>query len=69
MTSHVCPAPRCTKRVGTERLTCPSHWYAIPKPLRSAIWRAWDGGAGAGTPEHQAAITAAIRSLEAGESR
>jgi len=36
---------------------------AVPKPLRDAVWTAWRNGAGAGSAEPTAAITAAIRSI------
>jgi hypothetical protein len=41
-------------------LACSGHWYQVPPPLRSAVWRAWDDGDGAGSAEHAAAITAAV---------
>jgi hypothetical protein len=44
-------------------LMCRAHWYAVPKALRNAVWAAWDNGAGSGTSQHRAAITAAIRSV------
>jgi hypothetical protein len=61
--THKCPAGGCGKRVRPDMLMCAPHWYAVPRPLRSAVWRAWDGGAGAASPEHAAAIRAAIKAV------
>ena len=58
--THRCPGPDCDKQVPPDMLACPRHWYQVPRPLRSAVYRAWDDGAGAGSPEHTAAIGAAI---------
>jgi hypothetical protein len=63
MTSHECPADGCKRRVGTAMLMCRTDWFRVPKPLRNAVWAAWREGAGAGSPEHQAAISAAIRAV------
>jgi hypothetical protein len=35
----------------------------VPPPLRAAVWNAWQDGAGTGSPQHAAAIRAAIRSV------
>lgn len=56
---HDCPAPGCTRRVPYEQLACRSHWYAIPKMLRLAVWSAYRTH-GPGSKEHRDAITAAI---------
>jgi len=64
MGSHQCPAPGCEARVPPGMLTCRPDWYRVPKPLRSAVWRAYGTGQGAGTPAHRAAITAVIDWLE-----
>lgn len=65
MNGHACPKPGCPAVVPVHMLACRPHWYAIPRPLRDAIWRAWRSGAGAGSAAHRAAITAAIDWLEA----
>jgi hypothetical protein len=44
-------------------LMCRPHWYMVPRPLRDAVWAAWDDGYGAETPEHRQAIHAAIRAV------
>ena len=43
-----------------DKLMCPGHWRRLPQPLKGAVLRAWDGGRGAGSPAHLAAIRAAI---------
>jgi hypothetical protein len=58
---HRCPVGDCRVTVGPDRLMCRPHWYSVPRPVRDAVWAAWRTGAGAGTPEHAAAIAAAIR--------
>ena len=63
--SHKCPADGCTQRVAVHMLMCRPHWYMVPKPLRGAVWAAWAGGLGAGSPEHTAAITAAVDAVNA----
>lgn len=60
---HPCPAPGCRSIVSATRLLCRPHWHAVPKPLRDAVWRTWRSGAGAGSPEHQAAIADAVASV------
>lgn len=61
---HECPAPGCTTRVERSRLACVRHWYALPKQLRDDVWAAYRRH-GTGTPEHTAAITAAVKWLRA----
>ena len=58
--THECPAPVCTEQVDPDMLLCPTHWNQVRKPLRRAVWIAWNHGAGAGTPAHRAAMRAAI---------
>lgn len=58
--SHECPASGCTRRVSAGMLLCRPHWYMVPAPLRSAVWHAWAGGTGAGSPAHRRAITETI---------
>jgi hypothetical protein len=40
---------------------CRPHWYLVPKPLRDAVWATWRSSSGIGSPEHTAALLAAIR--------
>ena len=58
--THECPAPACTEQIDPDMLMCPRLWYLVPKPLRRAVWIAWNRGAGAGTAAHRAAMKAAI---------
>jgi hypothetical protein len=60
---HRCPGPRCDAPVPYEQLACPRHWAQVPLPMRRSVTRAWARGAGAGTPEHTAAIVAAVRRM------
>lgn len=61
--SHKCPGPSCRKDVPTDHLMCPQHWYMVPKPLRTAVYRAYDRGKGALSDAHIAACRAAIRAI------
>lgn len=36
-----CPANGCEIVTPPEMLMCRSHWYMVPKALRSEVWRAW----------------------------
>jgi hypothetical protein len=63
MADHECPHPACDASVPSGKLACSRHWYAIPKPLRDAVWKAWNHGTGRGSVAHNAAITAAIQHL------
>ena len=63
--AHDCPAGDCKARVAAHMLMCRPHWYMVPVRLRTAVWNAWDGGRGAGTPEHRDAIMAAIEAVKA----
>lgn len=58
--AHQCPAPGCTIQVPDNMLACRHDWYRLPKPIRSAIWAAWDNGAGEGSPEHRRAVVEAL---------
>jgi hypothetical protein len=58
--THECPGPGCEAQVPYEVLACSRHWYQVPKALRTAVYRAWANGAGAGTVAHTRAIEAAI---------
>lgn len=63
--SHKCPGPLCTKDVSDEMLACSGHWYQVSAATRSAVWRAWSNGMGAGTPAHTAAISNAVSQMTA----
>jgi hypothetical protein len=63
MSGHECPRDGCTRQVPEHMLMCRNDWYQVPRPLRDAVWAAWRNGAGAGSPEHRAAIAAAIEAV------
>jgi hypothetical protein len=65
MASHQCPVNGCPRRVAMHMLMDRDHWYMVPRPLRNAVWDAYDGGFGAGTPEHMDAIRAAVEAVNA----
>lgn len=63
--SHPCPAAGCTvENVPDDRLMCRQDWARIAKPLQRAVYDAWDHGRGRGTPQHSAAMRAAISAAE-----
>lgn len=57
-TTHRCPIGDCPAQVPHERLMCPRHWRLVPPSLKRALYRAWHGGAGADSREHQRVIRA-----------
>lgn len=61
--THTCPGPRCEAEVSASELMCPAHWHQVPKPVRRAVWIAWNRGGGAGTPAHRAAIRLAVAAV------
>jgi hypothetical protein len=61
--THKCPGPRCYAEVDSSELMCPSHWRQVPKPIRRAVWIAWNRSAGAGTPAHTTAIRLAVAAV------
>ncbi|MBY0459370.1 MAG: hypothetical protein K2V38_18750 [Gemmataceae bacterium] len=42
--AHGCHWPGCTRQVPPARWGCKPHWFALPKPLRDAIWAAYRPG-------------------------
>jgi len=42
--THTCHADGCTKPVPPKMFMCKRHWYAVPKPLRDAIWATYRQG-------------------------
>lgn len=46
-------------------LMCRPHWFMVPKPLRDAVYDAYAGGLGAGSPAHRDAILAAVEAVNA----
>jgi hypothetical protein len=39
-----CRALDCEREIPPNRLFCAPHWYALPKPLRDAIWKTYQPG-------------------------
>jgi hypothetical protein len=62
--THRCPGPECDADVSADMLACSRHWYQVPKPLRAAVYRAWDHGLGAGTQAHRNAMRAAVERMQ-----
>ena len=60
---HECPGPDCAEQVDSDRLMCAACWGQVAKPVRRAVWIAWNRGAGAGTPAHRAAIRLAVAAV------
>ena len=61
--SHLCPGPGCDAEVDSSELMCAGHWRQVPKPIRRAVWFAWNRSQGAGSPAHTAAIRLAIAAV------
>jgi hypothetical protein len=61
--THQCPGPLCDADIDPSRLMRPGHWAQVPKPVRRAVWIAWNRGAGVGTPAHRAAIRLAVAAV------
>ena len=61
--SHSCPARGCDADVDDARLMCRDDWYRVPRPLRSAVNRAYSGGRGLGTAALLRAQQAAIQAV------
>ena len=55
------PCPVCGAQVAHTRLMCREDWYRVPRILRNDVWRTWRSGDGEASPEHVAAIAAAVR--------
>jgi len=62
--THECPVGACRARVAPQLLMCGFHWMMVPQELRSAVWSAWRGGLGWGTPGHVAAMRAAVAAAD-----
>ena len=44
MAAHLCHAPGCKTPVPSKMFACRPHWYALPKPMRDAIWATYRDG-------------------------
>lgn len=63
MMAHECPGPECKEQIDTDKLACSRHWYQVTLPIRRAVYRAWDGGNGAGSAAHRQACDLAIKQM------
>jgi hypothetical protein len=63
MRSHECPANGCSRILPDHLLMCRPHWFQVPHHLRSAVWAAYQGGAGVGSGELMRAQDAAIEAV------
>ena len=63
--THSCTVGDCRTQVPREQLMCPRHWSLVPPSLKRALYRAWQGGAGAGSREHEAAMRACVEAAQA----
>lgn len=41
---HRCHASGCNRAVPARMFMCRDHWYALPKPMRDAIWATYRPG-------------------------
>ena len=60
-----CVIPDCKIQVSRLYLMCPTHWYMVPLPLRTRVWKTWDGGLGIGHPSYLSAKSDAIAAVVA----
>lgn len=63
-----CPVDGCQNRHARTLLMCRSHWYAVPKPLRDDVLRAYRTE-GVVSDAYIAARAAAIHAAETETSR
>lgn len=42
--AHHCHWPGCDSQVPPAKWGCTAHWFALPKGIRSAIWKAYRPG-------------------------
>jgi len=42
--THHCHAKGCQAAVPPKMFMCKKHWYALPKPMRDAIWAVYRPG-------------------------
>ena len=59
-----CPVRGCCARIDSSRLMCRAHWRLVPWELRAAVWATWRSGLATSSPEHQAAVCAAVSAIQ-----
>lgn len=62
MAQHKCAAVDCEEQIPSQLLMCRPHWFAVPKPIRDEIWRAYRNE-GVLSEAYIEAVTAARGSL------
>lgn len=51
---HTCHWPGCAKQVPPALWGCPTHWFALPRSLRTRIWNTYmPGQEDTGTPSRE----------------
>jgi hypothetical protein len=63
--THRCPIGDRPAQGPDEQLMRPKRWRLLPASLQRALYRAWPGGADAGSTAHQHAIHARIEAAHA----
>lgn len=46
MAGHRCPVPGCEDPVTENQLLCRSHWFSVPREIRSRVWATYRQEAG-----------------------
>lgn len=59
--SHECPKVGCMLTVPDHQLMCRTHWFMVPKALRSRVWETYKTAPL--SDEHRDAMRDAIRSV------
>jgi len=70
--NHACHWPGCTAQVPPAMWGCKEHWFALPPPIRTKIWRAYRMGQeidGCPSREYLEAARAAQEWIAAREAR
>ena len=63
--THKCPKSDCNAKVPNTMAFCRTHWFAINRARREAIWESYRAGK-AGTVGHIELLNEAAQSLEVG---
>jgi hypothetical protein len=61
MATHRCPGPACRAQVSAAKLACSPHWKQVPIEIQRRVYATYRKGAG--SPEHQEAMDAAIAAM------
>jgi hypothetical protein len=63
VTQHLCHAVDCNERVPPNFLMCARHWYMVPAPLRTQVWRTYRPGQEVDKAPTQAYVDAAREAI------